>query len=95
MIFSSIVMAKTLNLNFLNLFLIKLIFSSSNKLVRFGASIYGRKSVDRKVTQSMTKICNLWRLIVVDCDYAESYRRLLSGRNADASHAIYIVPDDS
>ena len=43
----------------------------------------------------MSKIGNLWRLIVVDCDYAESYRRFLSAGNADASHAVYIVPDDS
>ena len=57
--------------------------------------IYGRKSVDRIATQSMLKICNLCRLIVVDCDYAESYGRFLSGGNADASHAAYIVPDDS
>ena len=57
--------------------------------------IYGRKSVDRKVTQSMFKFLNLWRLIVVDCDYAESYGRFLSGENTDASHAVYIVPDDS
>ena len=56
---------------------------------------YGRKSVDRKATQSMSKICNLWRLIVVDCDYAESYGAFLSGGNADANHAVYIVPDDS
>ena len=33
----------------------------------------------------MPKICNLWRLNVVDYDYAESY----------ANHAVYIVPDDS
>ena len=57
--------------------------------------IYGRKSVDRIATQSMSKICNLWRLIVLDCDYAESYGRFLSGGNADASHVVYIVPDDS
>ena len=56
---------------------------------------YGTKFVDRIATQSMSKICNLWRLIVVDCDYAESYRRFLSGGNADASHTVYIVPDDS
>ena len=43
----------------------------------------------------MSKICNLWRLIVVDCDYAESYGWFLSGGNADASHTVYIVPDDS
>ena len=56
---------------------------------------YVRKSVDRIATQSMSKICNLWHLIVVDCDYAESYGGFLSRRNADASHAVYIVPDDS
>ena len=43
----------------------------------------------------MSKICNLWRLIVADCDYAESYGQFLSGGNADASHVVYIVPDDS
>ena len=53
------------------------------------------KSVDIIATQSMSKICNLWRLIVVDCDYAESYGRFLSGGNTEASHAVYIVPDDS
>ena len=57
--------------------------------------LYGRKSVDRIATQSMSKICNLLRLIEVDCDYAESYGRILSQRNADASHAVYKVPDDS
>ena len=56
---------------------------------------YGMKSVDRSVTQSMSKICNLRHLIVVDCDYTESYRWFLSGGNADASHSVYIVPDDS
>ena len=56
--------------------------------------IYGRKSVDRKATQSLSKICNLWRFIMVDCDYAESYRRFLSGVNADGSHAVYIVTED-
>ena len=40
----------------------------------------------------MSKICNLWRLIVVDSDYAESYGRFLSGGNADT---VYTVPDDS
>ena len=54
---------------------------------------YGTKCVDRIATQSMSKISNLWRLIVVDC--AESYGWFLSGGNADASHAVYIVPDDS
>ena len=43
----------------------------------------------------MSKICNSWRLSVVDCGYAESYGRFLSGGNADTSHAVYIVPDDS
>ena len=54
-----------------------------------GVRAYGRKSVERIATQSMSKICNIWRLIVVDCDYAESYGRFLSGGNADASHAVY------
>ena len=49
-----------------------------------GLFIYGRKSVYRIVTQSMSKIGNLWRLIVVDSDYAESYGQFLSGGNADA-----------
>ena len=53
--------------------------------------IYGRKSVDKIATQSMSKICNLWHLIVVDC----GYMRFLSEGNADASHAVNIVPDDS
>ena len=57
--------------------------------------IYGRKPVDRIATQSMSKICKLGRLILVDCDYTESYGRFLSGGNGDASHAVYIVPDDS
>ena len=52
------------------------------------------KSVHRIATKSMSKTCNLWCLIVVDCDYAESYGRFLSGGNADASHVVYIVPDD-
>ena len=43
----------------------------------------------------MSKICNLWHLIVVDCDYAESYGRFISGGNDDISHAVFIVPDDS
>ena len=49
---------------------------------------YGRKSVDRIATQSMSKICNLWRLIVGDCDYAESYGWFLFGGSADASHTV-------
>ena len=40
-----------------------------------GGHTYGSKSVDRIANQSMSKICNLWRLIVIDCDYAESYGR--------------------
>ena len=32
--------------------------------------VCGRKSVDKIATQSMSKICNLGRVIVVDCDYA-------------------------
>ena len=57
-------------------------------------SIYSRKCVDRIATQSMSKISILWRLIVVDREYTESSGRFLSGGNADASHAVYIVPDD-
>ena len=56
---------------------------------------YGRKSVDRIGTQSMSRICNLWRLIVEDCDFAESYGRFVSGGNDDASHTVYIVSNDS
>ena len=51
--------------------------------------LYGGKSVDRIATQSMSQICNLCHLIVVDCDYAESYGRFLSGGTADLSHAVY------
>ena len=58
-------------------------------------TVYGKKSVDRIGTKSMSKICNLWRSIVVDCDYTESYGQFLFGGNADASHAVYIVPGDS
>ena len=32
---------------------------------------------------------------MADCDYAESSGWFLSGGNADASHAVYLVPDDS
>ena len=53
-------------------------------------SSYGRKSVDRIAIQSMSKSFNLLRLIVVDCDYADSYERFLSGGNV-----IYIVQDGS
>ena len=52
-------------------------------------------ALDRIATQSMSNICNLWHLIVIDCDNAESYGRFLSGGNSDASHAVYIVPDDN
>ena len=41
------------------------------------------------------KICNLLRFMLDDCDYAESYGRFLSGGKANASHAVYLVPDDS
>ena len=34
--------------------------------------LYGIKCVGRIVTKSMSKICDFWRLIVGDCDYAES-----------------------
>ena len=35
-------------------------------------SVYGIKCLGRIVTKSMSKICNFWRLIVGDCDYAEN-----------------------
>ena len=44
---------------------------------------------------SMSKIYYFLQLIVANCDYAESYGRFLSGWNADASHPIYLEPDDS
>ena len=66
-----------------------------DRLIEHKKNTYGRKSLDIIATQSMSKIFNLWRLIVLDCDYAESYRRFLSRGNAGASHAVYIVPDDS
>ena len=43
----------------------------------------------------MSKIRNLLGLIVVYCDYAETYGRFISGGNADASPAVYIVPGNS
>ena len=33
-----------------------------------------------------------WQLLVVDC---ESYGWSLSRGNADTSHAVYLIPDDS
>ena len=36
-----------------------------------------------------------WQLLVADCDYAESCGWFLSRGNADASHAVYLLPDDS
>ena len=36
-----------------------------------------------------------WQLLVADCDYAESYGWFLSRGNADASHTVYLIPDDS
>ena len=66
------------------------------KKTKFDCTLpYGRKSVDIIATKSMSKIFHLWRLIVVDCDYAESYGLFLSGGNTDASHVVYIVPDDN
>ena len=69
-------------------------FLKPSKFITDKVYLYGRKSVDRIATQSMSSICNLWRLIVVDCDCAESYERFLSKGNADVSHMVYIVPDD-
>ena len=53
---------------------------------------YARKCVDRIATQSISKIYDLWRLMVGDCDHAESYGWLLFGGNADASHMVYLIP---
>ena len=44
-----------------------------------GMFTYGRKSADRIATPFMAYICNLWRLIVSDWDFAESYEWFLSG----------------
>ena len=46
--------------------------------------------------QDKIDVLNLlfWQLIVADCDYAESYGWFLSGENADASQAVYLLPDD-
>ena len=66
-----------------------------NRFHWVGTYTYSSKSVDRIATQSMAKIVKLWRLIVVDCDYTESYGRFLSWGNADTIHAVYKVPDDS
>ena len=43
----------------------------------------------------MSKIYYFWQPIVANCGYAETYGRFLSGWNADASHAVYLEPDDS
>ena len=58
---------------------------------------YGRESVDRIATQSMYKFCNLWPLIVVDCDYAESYGFYLDEMlsHAESRESRGIVPEDS
>ena len=57
--------------------------------------LYGIKCLGRIVTKSMSKICHFWRLIVGDCDYAESQGRFLFGGNANASHTVYLMLDDS
>ena len=62
-------------------------FNEYIKIKTFPA--YGRKSVDRIATQSWSYICDLWRFIVGDCDFAESYGWFLSGGIAYASHMVY------
>ena len=59
------------------------------------AYIYGTLAVVQFQTQLMFKIYYFGQLIVADCDYAESYGWFLFGGNAYASHAVYLVPDDS
>ena len=58
-------------------------------------SSYGIKCVGRIVTKSMSKLCIFWRLIVGDCDYAESQTWFLFGGNANASHTVKLMLDDS
>ena len=48
--------------------------------------IYDRMSL---ATQSMSKTCDLLRLIVGDCGFVESYGWFLSEGNAYASHMLY------
>ena len=79
-----------MTISYLSIWMMYVLDRVSNK-----RTISGTITLDRITTQSMSKICNLWHLIVVDCDYAESYKRFLSRGSADASHAVYIVPDDS
>ena len=65
---------------FYNIFFYSQIFSRRQPWALYKSICpYGRKSVDRIANQSMSKICNLCCLIVVDCDYAEIYRWFLSG----------------
>ena len=51
------------------------------------STIYGRMSVDRIATQSMSRICDLWHLIVGDWDFVESYA--YAEANAYAGHVVY------
>ena len=47
------------------------------------------------VVPFQTKFMSYFFIFGSNCGYAESYGWFLSGENADASHAIYLVPDDS
>ena len=56
---------------------------------------YGTLALNPFLTKLMSLIYYFWQLIVTNCDYAERCGWFLSARNADASHAVYLVPDDS
>ena len=53
-------------------FLVKFPLLKKRNYLHLVCSVYGIKCVGRIVTKSMSKICNFWRLIVGDCDYAEN-----------------------
>ena len=57
--------------------------------------MYGTISVVQFQTELMSQIYYFWQLLVADCDYAESYGRFITRGNAEASHAVYLIPDDS
>ena len=50
--------------------------------------LYGIKCVGRIVIKSKSKICNFFRLIVGECDYAGRQGWFLFGGNANASHTV-------
>ena len=66
-------------------------FPHQNFEIQFFSTVfntYGTKCVGRIVTKSMSNFFNFWRLIVGDCDYAESYGWFLFGGNTNASHTV-------